>query len=95
VFGFPVGGEREFLAEFGLELREVLTVGGEESLKRYLTKADGARVGAQAIADAMARMAQRSQDGGPSAPAGQPMSPERTREQQRLMAYHLAEAVVA
>jgi methyltransferase (TIGR00027 family) len=93
VFGFPVGGEREFLAGFGLELREVLTVGGEESLKRYLTKADGARVGAQAIADAMARMAQRSQDGGPSAPAG--LSPERTREQQRLMAYHLAEAVVA
>jgi methyltransferase (TIGR00027 family) len=89
VFGLPVGGEREFLRDFGLELREAFTIGGEESLERYLTKADGTQLGAQAIAEAMARMRARTQA------EGQQMPPERTREQQRLMAYQLAEAVVA
>jgi methyltransferase (TIGR00027 family) len=90
VFGLPVGGEREFLGEVGLDLREAFTIGGEESLKRYLTKADGTQVGAQAIAEAMARMAAHT----PAAPEGQQMPLERTREQQRLMAYQLAEAIV-
>jgi hypothetical protein len=39
--GEPLGGQRECLHELGLELREVLTIGGEESLERYATKADG------------------------------------------------------
>ena len=95
IFGLPVGGEREFLGEFGLELREALTVGGEESLKRYLTRADGTQVGAQVLAEAMARFAERPRAAGQSAPGGQQMSLERTREQQRLMAYQLAEAVVS
>ena len=95
VFGLPVGGEREFLGEFGLELREAFTIGGEDSIRRYLTKADGTQVGAQAMAAAMARMAERAQSAGPSAPGGQQIPPERMREQQRLMAYQLAEAVVA
>jgi methyltransferase (TIGR00027 family) len=95
VFGLPVGGEREFLREFGLELHEAFTIGGEESLKRYLTKADGTQVGAQAMAEAMARMRERARPAGQSTPEGQQMPPERTREQQRLMAYQLAEAVVA
>jgi methyltransferase (TIGR00027 family) len=93
VFGLPVGGEREFLRASGLELREALTIGGEESLKRYLTKADGTQVGAEAFAAAMARMAQQARETAP-ARDGQPMDPERMREQQRLMAYQLAEAVV-
>jgi len=97
VFGLPVSREREFLGEFGLELREAFTIGGEESLERYLTKADGTQVGAQVIADAMARKAQGAQAAGQSAPAGQApqgpqMSPERMREQRRLMAYQMAEA---
>ena len=95
VFGIPVGREREFLAEFGLELREAFAVGGEESLKRYVTKADGTQVGAQAIAEAMARMAQRAGAAGQSPPPAQQMSPEQMREQQRLMAYQLAEAIVS
>jgi methyltransferase (TIGR00027 family) len=94
VFGLPVGGEREFLAECHLDLREVLTVGGEESIKRYLTRADGTQVGAQAVAEAMARIAQHAQGPGQASPEGRSMSPERMREQQRLMAYQLAEAVV-
>jgi methyltransferase (TIGR00027 family) len=95
VFGIPVNGEREFLGEFGLELREAFTIGGEESLKRFVTRADGTQVGAEAIAAAMARMAERAQAAASSAPQGQQMSPERAREQQRLTAYQLAEAVVA
>ena len=95
VFGLPVGGEREFLGEFGLELREAFAIGSEESLRRYLTKADGAQVGAQAIAEAMARMSERTRAARQSAPEGHQMSPERMREQQRLMAYQLAEAIVA
>jgi methyltransferase (TIGR00027 family) len=95
VFGLPVGGEREFLGEFGLELREALMVGGEDSIKRYVTKADGTQIGARAMAEMAARMAEHAQASGQSAPQGQQMSPERLREQQRLMAYQLAEAVVA
>jgi methyltransferase (TIGR00027 family) len=96
VFGVPVGGEREFLANCGLALREVLMVGGEESLKRFVTRADGTQVGAEAVAAAMARMAQRAREAVESGAVQAPqLSPERMREQQRLMAYQLAEAVVA
>jgi len=41
IFGIPDDGEREFLNKLGLELRELLPVGGEESMKRYLTRSDG------------------------------------------------------
>jgi methyltransferase (TIGR00027 family) len=41
IFGIPDAGEREFLAKLGLELREVLPIGGEESMKRFLTRSDG------------------------------------------------------
>ena len=96
IFGLPIGAEREFLGEFGLHLREMFAVGGEDSARRYLTRADGTQVGAQAIAEAMARMAARARAAMPASPEGQQqMSPERMREQQRLSAYHLAEAVVA
>ena len=94
VFGIPVGGERAFLSEVGLDLREAMTIGGEESIKRYATKADGTQVGAQALAEAMARMAQRAREAGPASPEAQATSPERMREQQRTMAYQLADAVV-
>ena len=40
VFGIPLGSEAEFLGEFGLDVREVLTIGGPESIARYLTKAN-------------------------------------------------------
>jgi len=94
VFGIPVGGERAFLQEVGLELRELLTIGGEESIRRYATRADGTQVGAEALAEAMARMQQRAREAGPHSPEAQATSPDRMREQQRIMAYQLAEAVV-
>lgn len=95
IFGLPVGREREFLRECGLELREAFAIGGEESVRRYLTKADGTQVGGQAIAAAMARMAERARAEGQSAPQAPQMSPEQMRERQRMMGYQLAEAVVA
>lgn len=92
VFGVPVDGEREFLSQCGLELRELLSVGGEESVKRYLTKADGTQVGADAIAAAMARMAERARAAGQS--PEQRIDAARAREQQRRMNYQLADAFV-
>jgi methyltransferase (TIGR00027 family) len=83
VFGVPVGGEREFLREFGLELREALTIGEEESVRRYLTRADGTQVGAPAMAEARARMTERVRP-----------FPQGRTERQRLLAYQLADAVV-
>ena len=94
VFGIPAGGEREYLSACGLDLREALTVGDEESARRYLTKADGSQVGGDALKAAMARMV-RAQGEQPAPTGGEPMTPERIREQRRLMAYRLAEAVVA
>jgi len=94
VFGIPVGGERSFLSNVGLELREALAIGGEESIKRYATKADGTQLGAQAMAEGMARMAQRAREAGAASPEAQAVNRERMREQQRTMAYQLAEAVV-
>jgi methyltransferase (TIGR00027 family) len=94
IFGVPVGGERDFVAEFGLELREAFTIGGEESLKRFVTKADGTQVGAETIAAVMARMAEAAREARESGAQWAQMSPEQMREQQRLMAYQLAEAVV-
>jgi len=94
LFGFPVGSERQVLADLGLEIRETLMIGGEESMRRYGTKADGTQVGAQAIAESMARIAQAAKEAGTSAPPLPPMSLEKMREQQRIMGYQLADAVV-
>jgi methyltransferase (TIGR00027 family) len=93
VFGLPVNGESEFLADLGLELRETFPIGGEESVQRYLTKADGTVLGAEVVAAAMARMAEHARHAAQSG-AGPQMSSEQAREQQRLMAYQIAEAVV-
>lgn len=91
--GLPVDGEREYLHDLGLTLREVLPVGGAESVKRYLTKADGTEVGGEALAEGMARMAAQVKASGQNTMAP-PDAAERMREQQRLMTYQLADAVV-
>jgi methyltransferase (TIGR00027 family) len=94
VFGVPTGNEREFLAGFGLELRETLPIGGPDAVKRYLTRADGTEVGGGAMAETAARMAEQARAAAPSPPEGT-MSPDAMREQQRVMSYQLARAVVA
>ena len=90
-FGFPVAGEREFLAAYGLDVRESLAISGEESARRYLTKADGTQVGGAVLAAASTRAAERARA---AALAGAETAPERTLEQQRTMAFHLAEAII-
>ena len=71
-----------------------MTIGSEESSKRYLTRADGTTVGGEghAKAEAMRKAA--------SAKFAEQMSPEQlqkmeegAREMQRQMAYRIAEAV--
>ena len=95
MFGIPVGGEREFLGQFGLELREILAVRSEEASKRYLTRADGTEVGRQALVEDAGRAAQRMRaeitDPGRAA---QTMSAESARQRHRLISCQLADAVV-
>lgn len=83
-FGIPHGTEREYLGELGLEIRDTLVVGGEESMKRYLTKADGTQVGGATLLRAMANFMA-------SAPSA---SREQMREHQRMMTHTLATAFV-
>jgi methyltransferase (TIGR00027 family) len=86
-FGLPPGGEREFLGDFGLQLREAVTIGGEESIRRYATRADGTAVGASTIAAAMARFAAAN----PDIPRS-PQAPMVRSPQAPMVSYQLAEA---
>jgi len=44
-FGFPFRAERKFLEELGFAAGEILPVRGDDAVRRYLTRADGTRVG--------------------------------------------------
>lgn len=41
LFGIPNGEEAGFLGKFGIAVKTLLPIGGEESRKRYLTRSDG------------------------------------------------------
>ena len=90
VFGLPMDGEREYLRELGLELRDELSLFSEEAAGRYLTRADGTQVGADTLVEAMARMAASA-----SAASLPPVPPEQIRQQQRRMSHLVALATVA
>ena len=95
LFGLPVDGEKDWLAELGLELRELVTIGSEESVKRYLTRADGTTVGGEGHAKGEAlRKAAQMRAAEQLAPEQRQQIEARMREQQRHMAYRIAEAVV-
>jgi O-methyltransferase involved in polyketide biosynthesis len=95
LFGFPVGGEEGFLAELGLTLREVLTIGSEEAAARYLTRADGTTLGAEGHAQAEAlRKAAQTAAAADASPEQREQIAERVRAQERHMAYRIAEASV-
>lgn len=94
LFGFPVDGEAEFLASVGLTLRETVTIGSEESSKRFLTRADGTTVGAEAQAKGEAmRKAAAAQFAATISPEQLQKMEQGAREQQRQMAYRIAEAM--
>jgi methyltransferase (TIGR00027 family) len=96
VFGMPMDTEKEFLAGMGLALGETLTVGSEDSVTRYLTRADGTTMGAEAFAkvEAMRTAMQERMTANL-----EPEQRERTlavmRQQARQNAYRIAEALVA
>lgn len=48
-FGFPYRGERDYLEAFGFDVPEILVIGGEDSARRYLTRADGSQVGGETM----------------------------------------------
>lgn len=96
VFGFPVGAEREWLSDVGMELRELVTIGSEDSVRRYLTRADGTIVGAEGHAKAEALRKAALDAAAPAAtPEQRHIVEQRTREQERHTAYRIADAVVA
>lgn len=80
VFGMPARGEREYLSALGLDLDEVLPMGGEKSIQRYATKADGTQVGAQAFAATKVSETVRGHASGSSPPRQGRVSLERIRE---------------
>ncbi|MEO6079432.1 MAG: SAM-dependent methyltransferase [Steroidobacteraceae bacterium] len=94
VFGIPMGTEKEFLAEVGLDLREMLTVGTEESVRRYLTRADGTTMGAEAHARTEAMRTAMQERMLALDPAQREQAVSAMREQARQNAYRIAEACV-
>jgi methyltransferase (TIGR00027 family) len=95
VFGIPLGSEMEFLRGLGLELRRILTIGSEESVRRYLTRADGTIVGAEAHARAEAmRGSMQQRLTATLEPAQREQAEAAMREQARQNTYQIAEAHV-
>ena len=93
LFGIPLDQEKEYLAGLGLEVRQLLTIGDEESAKRYLTRSDGTLVGDQVQATAESlrkaaidRMVEQAGEAQREAIAA------RMREQARQMSYRIVEA---
>jgi methyltransferase (TIGR00027 family) len=46
-FGFPFRQEQKYLEELGFRVGEILPVGSDDAVRRYLTRANGSRVGAE------------------------------------------------
>jgi O-methyltransferase involved in polyketide biosynthesis len=96
VFGIPLDTEQEFLADLGLQLREMQTIGSQESVKRYLTRADGTTMGAETHERAEAfRKRVQEQMLAAMDPAQRPQAQSAMREQARQNAYRIAEAYIA
>jgi methyltransferase (TIGR00027 family) len=95
VFGLPLDAERTFLADVGLELGDMLTVGSKESVRRYLTRRDGTTVGAEAYEQALA-MRRAAQDHAVAAadPEQRTVIEAAVREQERQNVYRIAEGLV-
>jgi methyltransferase (TIGR00027 family) len=96
LFGIPLDEEKSYLAGLGLDVCEVVTIGSEESVARYLTRPDGTVVGGAATARAeamrkavVAKMVEQSD------PTQRAMIEERMKTQAKQMSYRIAEAIPA
>jgi methyltransferase (TIGR00027 family) len=87
LFGFPQGEEREYLGEFGFALAQMMTVGGDESAQRYLTKADGTQVGT-------APSAELARPGTDSVEPAHGSASAVSRAQLQMMTYLMVEATL-
>jgi methyltransferase (TIGR00027 family) len=95
LFGISLDEEKSYLADLGLELGELVTIGGEESVARYLTRPDGTVVGGAAMTGAHAmRKAAIDKMMEQADPSQRAMIEERMKTQARQMAYRIAEARV-
>lgn len=93
LFGIPLDEEGSYLADLGLELRELVTIGDDASAARYLTRADGTVVGHAAMSRAQAmRKAALDQIVQQADPTERALIEERMKTQARQMAYRIAEA---
>jgi methyltransferase (TIGR00027 family) len=93
LFGIPLDDEKSYLAGLGLELGELVTIGSEESVARYLTRPDGTAVGAEAMTKVQAmRQAAIDKIADQADPNQRAMIEERMKTQARQMAYRIAEA---
>lgn len=94
--GIPLETEGAYLGELGLQLGEMLTIGGPDSVRRYLTRADGTTVGAETYDRTQAmRKAAQEQVLGQMEPEQRDKALQGMREQERQNAYRIAEASVA
>lgn len=90
--GIPLDEEKPYLADVGLALGEMVTIGDEASEARYLTRGDGTVVGGAAMLRARAlRKAAIDQMVGQADPGQRAMIEERMKTQARQMAYRIAE----
>jgi hypothetical protein len=89
--GIPLDEERAFLAEVGLDLGELITIGDEQSVARYLTRRDGSVVGGAAMIRAQEmRKAALDQMVQQSDPGQREIIEARMKAQARQMAYRIA-----
>lgn len=94
VFGIPLDTENEFLAGLGLELHEMVTIGSEAAVKRYLTRADGTTMGSVAYSEVEAQRKTMMESMLATMDAAQRERAElRMREQRRQNAYRIAEVM--
>jgi methyltransferase (TIGR00027 family) len=94
LFGIPLDEEKSYLADLGLELGELVTIGSDESVARYLTRPDGTVVGGAAMIRAQAlRKAAIDKMMEQADPGQRAMVEERMKTQALQMAYRIAEAL--
>jgi methyltransferase (TIGR00027 family) len=92
VFGITLDTEQEFFAGAGLAVQELLTIGGEESIRRFLTREDGTTVAAATHARAEAfRKSMQERIVAMLEPSQREQAAANMREQARQNAYRIAE----